>query len=337
MSTNPAATLLPILEVATALGLPLEGRRTSCFNGQGHQGGRDDNPSLTFFPDRGRYKCFACGVRGDAIDLVRAIRGVSFPDAVVWLKNLRGSRPYNNHPLTLPRPVSASQYPGPEALEVYAQLYSLAVPPAPGSPEGIYLMEKRGLKLDLAAACGLRTIPPSTVRACFDTERLCAAGLTSKRGDYLFRYHTLLLFYLDGTQPIYVSARDISGQASAKELSPAGLQCPLPYNHGVLLTDNLDTLYVCEGCLDTLSALQLGYPAIGVPGTSGFRSDWFPLLRGIRQIRVLFDNDESGRTQGAELAAQLRLHGIPAERFHPATGKDMNDHLLNTQNTGATL
>jgi hypothetical protein len=82
MPAHPSASSLPILEVAAALGLPLEGRRTSCFNSHAHQGGHDDNPSLTFFPDHGRFKCFSCGIRGDAIDLVQAVQGSSFKEAV---------------------------------------------------------------------------------------------------------------------------------------------------------------------------------------------------------------------------------------------------------------
>src|SRR5207253_3033457 len=84
---------------------------------------------------------------------------------------------------------------------------------------------------------------------------------------------------------------------------------------------------VCEGAIDALSATQLGYAAVGVPGVAGFRDDWFPLFRGVGRVTVLFDNDPAGRRQAAELRSRFRLRGIPADAQFPSRGKDLNDLL----------
>jgi DNA primase len=328
MLSHPAAGLVPILTVAEALGLPLVGRCTCCFNGQAHTAGRDRNPSLTFFPDSGRFKCFACGIRGDAIDLVRAVKGLAFRKAVEWLESLAVRAPVVTTSLATAKAAASTL--GPDACAAYSRLYALCVPPKLDLSEGQYLVA-RGLDLGLAAAHHARVLADVSLPLGIDSGLLEAGGLVSRSGEFLFKHHRLLFFYFDDDRPVYVCARDVTGQSTAKELSPVGLPCPLPYNRNTLLNNAIDTLYLCEGCIDTLSAVQLGYPAIGVPGTCGFRREWISLLRGAKHVRVLFDNDESGRRQGAELAAQLRLQGIPAELFHPATGKDVNEHLLNLQ------
>lgn len=42
--------------------------------------------SASLNQERGRFKCHACGVDGDAIDLVMAVEGKSFREAVDWCR-----------------------------------------------------------------------------------------------------------------------------------------------------------------------------------------------------------------------------------------------------------
>jgi DNA primase len=100
----------------------------------------------------------------------------------------------------------------------------------------------------------------------------------------------------------------------------------VPYNVDALRQGH-DRVLVCEGCIDTLSAEQLGHPAVGIPGATGFRDEWFPLFDAVRRVTILFDDDSAGRRQAAELRAQFRLRGIRADAQYPRQGKDVNDLL----------
>jgi DNA primase len=319
---------MPILVVAETLGLEVAGRKARCFNGRAHHSGVDANPSLVLFPDYGRFKCFVCGVRGDTIDLVKGVLGLSFRDAVAWIDRLAGGAapagPAGGSPCSRPAEQDG------QAAEVYQALYQLASPPAPGSSAGAYLLG-RGIDPGLAADLGAREVNhlPTLwhhLREWFGEEQLRAAGLLNRRDDFLFSHHRLLFFYLDGDRAAFVQGRDVTGAAAAKELGPARLACPIPFNRNVLFQQP-GRVYVCEGCIDTLSAVQLGYPAVGVPGVHAFREEWFALFRGVREVCLLFDNDEAGRRQGAELRARFRLHGFRADAYAPAFGKDVNDTL----------
>jgi DNA primase len=290
---------------------------------------------LVLFPDYGRYKCYACGERGDTIDLVRHVLGVSFKEAVAWIqRQASGSGSLTGKPMlagqSVSRPGPAS--PSAAALEVYQALFNLTLPPEPATVAGAYL-KSRHLDPALAASLGAREIYHLAdvwfkLLGQLGEDKIRAAGLLTSNGNFLFTNHHLLFFYFDGNVPVYVQGRDVTGTATAKELSPVGgIPCPVPFN-GNILQSPLQRVFVCEGAVDALSAVQMGYLAVGVPGVQGFRDDWFALFRGCQEICVLFDNDEVGRRQGAELRARFRQRSFRAEAYRVPQGKDVNDYLV---------
>src|SRR5262249_56013913 len=136
-----------------------------------------------------------------------------------------------------------------------------------------------------------------------------------------------LFFSLAGGQPVFARARAVPGPADAKELRPAGRPCPVPFNRNVLARP-LEAVYVCEGCVDTLSALQLGWPAVGIPGVHAFRDEWFALFPRGAEVVVLFDDDEAGRAQASELRTRFRLRGFRAGANRPPPPQPATQLLL---------
>ena len=334
---HPAARAAPIQAVAAALGLDVAGRKARCFNGAAHGGGRDANPSLVFQTAANRFKCYACGVRGDPIDLVRAVKGVPFGAAVAFLEDLAGDGPPPGPPGHPPGP-AGPRTPDDAAVAVYASLLELAVAPTPGSLAGEYLL-RRGLDPGLAGRLhAAELLRPHAawdeLVARHDARQLEAAGLVSHRGGFLFARHALLFAFVDGGRPRFLQARDVTGGAGCKELSLAGLSSPVPFNVDAL-RGRPDRVLVCEGCIDALSAVQLGHPAVGVPGATGFRDDWFPLFQGVGRVTVLFDDDDAGHLQAGELRGRFRRRNIAADAHFPRRGNDVND-VLRSLPPGAT-
>lgn len=328
-TTHPASQAVPILAVARALGIELHGRRASCFNAAAHGGGTDARPSLVFYQNNNQYHCFACGVHGDAINLVRAILQLDFRAAVAWIMGLAGGAPPGTAKCSEISSAGA-RTPDRAAIQVYETLYAMTSAIGPDTPAGLFL---RGRQIDLKLANDhhARQIqdPQSLwdgLTKSFGFERLHDAGLVSRSNRFLFARHCLLFFYFCPGSPVFVQARDITGQAHSKELSLAGLHSAVPYNIEILDT-RAASVAICEGCIDTLSALQMGFPAIGVPGVTGFRQEWFEFFRRVGQVNVVFDNDDAGRRQGIELRSQFRRRGVKADCFHPTSVKDLNDIL----------
>jgi DNA primase len=191
----------------------------------------------------------------------------------------------------------------------------------------------RALDPTIAVAHGVRELadPIGTWNALlkeFGPETVRGAGLMAGNNAFLFARHRLLFFYRDGGRPVFVQARDVTGTAEPKELRPKSLACPVPFNRDAL-TGGPDRVYVCEGCVDTLSAVQLGLPAVGVPGVQAFRDEWIPLFPAGAHVVVAFDDDEAGRRQGPALRDRLRARGLRADAVHPDRPgcKDVNDLL----------
>src|SRR4051812_40247498 len=87
---------IDLAEVATRLMGPAPGRR-------GERSGRlwwvckfhdDNNPSLCIKPGGHQWRCFGCGAKGDAVELVRRLNpGMTFPEAVRFLAGAGGEGP----------------------------------------------------------------------------------------------------------------------------------------------------------------------------------------------------------------------------------------------------
>ena len=319
----------PILEVAAALELPVEGRRCRCFNGSGHVGGDDRTPSLQFYEDDGRFFCFGCHIGGDAVDLVRKLRGWSFPQAVEFLAGLPNAQErataheasQDNNLVEL-RPE--------RALQGFSALYEASVMVSSATAGGSYLAG-RGIDPVLAAGHGVRELASTwggdSLGECSSTEDFDAAGLISRSGGFMFARHPLLFFYLDGDRPVFVQGRCLASNTTPKELRPRRLPCPVPYNVNVL-EHSPDEVWIAEGCIDTLSLLRMGYPAVGVPGAQAFRDEWFAQFEGVRQTIICFDNDVPGQQAAGELSTRFRLRGIRAKVRRPSQESDVNEMLV---------
>ena len=73
---------IPIIEVATRLGIQVRGTKAMCFMGHDKA-----SPSLSFLKSRNTWRCFgACGKHGDGVTLVMEKEGLDFKSALEWFE-----------------------------------------------------------------------------------------------------------------------------------------------------------------------------------------------------------------------------------------------------------
>lgn len=321
--------VVSIVAAAETLGITIKANRACCFNGTGHRGGEDRNPSLVFLTRVNRFQCYTCGVKGDVIDLVRFVRGCNHPEALQWISSHfsdAANTSAKNEPTS-----EGSKYPSATNLRVYQRLYEFTAAPESDTPGGEYLRYQRQIKPKVATRCHVREILDAEsvceeLQQEFTDDELKSAGLLSQKGNFQFRCHPLLFFYMAKEIPQYVMARSITDSGKCKELALRGIKAPIPYLSDSLLT-NPDEVILTEGHIDALSAVQLGYTAVAVPGVTRFNQEWFQHFKHVKKVIILFDNDDAGKKAATELRAQFRLNSITADTLFPANHKDLNEIL----------
>lgn len=92
-------------------------------------------------------------------------------------------------------------------------------------------------------------------------------------------------------------------------------------------------IWLCEGEFDSLILTQMGLPAVGIPGSNGFKPDWKYLFINAERINLVFDSDEAGERGANRIASilgdvvlgDLRITRLPS-------GLDVTDMYLKDPN-----
>ena len=95
-----------------------------------------------------------------------------------------------------------------------------------------------------------------------------------------------------------------------------------------------EPVLVCEGESDTLSALSLGFCAVGRPSCTACVDLCASVLRK-RHVVVVADNDEPGLHGGTILAQRLACTCPSVRLFVPPRGKDLRDAVTAGMTRGA--
>ena len=301
---------------ARKLGIAMIGKKIHCLFPEKHHGGSDRNPSCVLYEDH--FHCFSCEAHGDAIDLVRRKLGCSFQEAIFFLGSSVSLDPS-------PNPV---KQPKADVFPVFNRLLELCVLPSYENPAGAYL-SSRCLNPDMCAEIGLRYLEDplraeSVLRSEFDSAVLAHAGVFNSNGQLMFRNHPLLCPFEYEKRVGYLVGRSLEAFVRPKEIKPVGLSCPYPFLADFLGIAN--EVYVCEGVIDALSAIQLGFPAIGVPGANAFSDSWLQYIPKSCFLRVIFDSDSAGLQAAVRLRDRLRVLGFRCESLQ-VPEKDLNAFL----------
>jgi DNA primase len=322
---------IPILDVAERLGLKIRGRSTHCF---AHQ--PDRNPSLHFNIEKNTFRCYVCPqIGGSVIDLVMLVLNLPFHEALKYLsarsRTERPERaPHSMGGIGTDRPEKRVA-PGEknEILQSFLSETSL-------EKEGVRYLTERGIDIETARKMGVGFLRPEDYRNLFwrmsrrfGCGQLKTAGLTRF---YLFAKEGLsfLLFpYRMEGRVNAIKGRCLLTKAEAKERGVSRFvmteRARIFYNQEIIKSTR--DLYLCEGEIDTLTLLQAGYPAVGIPGTGSIGESQLDLLGGKRVVLCL-DPDRAGKEAAAYLSGEFDKRGIANLKLDLPDGKDVNECYL---------
>jgi DNA primase len=174
-----------------------------------------------------------------------------------------------------------------------------------GSPGAEYLSETRGLSADSAISFRL--------------------GYVESPYPGHERYAGMLAVpYLTKTGVTAIRFRRIGDGDGPKYQSEPGDE-PRLYNPDALLADG-PSVAICEGEMDTITAVQAGIPAVGVAGVSAWRSYFARCFHGYAAVYILADSDDSG--QGRDFADKVAEQLENARIVPMPSGYDVNSFVL---------
>lgn len=333
---------ITIVEVARYLGVTLPKQGSISCPLPDHE---DSNPSFSVFAGGSRWKCYGCNRSGGAIDLVKEFLGVSFIDAKKWLGEASGftdEMPMQRKHQQPTRIDSAQNsvkgkrsFPEPEILQ---EIYDLLVL----SHKVKQYMVSRGFSDDVINQSGVVEFRPRSnamglLVEKYGFEGVQSTGLMSKQStldDQRFTFpmgSALFPFFREGVI-VNFQVRLLGNNKHLGKWRNLNTVSRSIYNYDVLLDRSIQSIYICEGVTDTLSAMQFGLSAIGILGVSTDFTDFeYSLLQG-RAVYLLTDWDIAGEKKALELSALFKARGIMSIRKkRPSkTATDLNEYLVET-------
>jgi DNA primase len=296
------------------------------------------------------YRCFACGERGDCVNLVMRLQGTDFNGAVDFLRRVttlsptlrprteaRRSADTGNRPDMLRQPTCRDTDPD---LERRAEILTFLVRDNVFRKNdqlhayGLKYLASRGISEATALEHGLGFLSDykhstQSLKRRFSIRELQAVGLFNKHGNLRPYGHRLLFPYYLNDRVLGLQARSIVPDPPRKGPKEILIGSPaIPFNCNVLSKGH-KRVYITEGVVDCLSFAEMGEPAVGIPGAHAFKPDWVRLFDDIEEVAIAFDADDAGR-KGAEKIHRLLLGTGPRKVLTvdwPPGVNDVNEFL----------
>lgn len=271
----------------------------------------DSKPSMSVSPSKGIYKCFSCGVGGDALNFLVRIQNREYKDVIFELADKFG--------IELPKKISSSNETKTQkaemlkACEKAAKFYNLQLRTATDANKATTAFKKRDITGDIIEKFTLGWAPNKydtlykELSKEFKEEILEKAGLIikSNNGGWIDRFRNRIIIPIQNENGEYVAfgARAVDKDQNPKYLNSSD---SLIYNKSKILfglssakdaIKNEDAVVIMEGYFDVISAQSHGVEnAVASCGTA-MTAEHVKLLSRYtksRRIFLSFDTDNAG-------------------------------------------
>jgi DNA primase len=329
---------IPIGDVARRLGIVLSRSGAMRCPFPDHE---DRNPSFSIMRKTNACYCHGCQRGGSVIDLVAHFKGWDAKDAVRWLYDNFLSRTSNGPIISEPqsKPKLGAREANLVEIEKFLpnpKMYAAFLADNPMSEEGRAYLQKRRISATTISHFKIGYITNAEVATqnllrTVSKEAALRGGLIfSNNGQsrLVFASKSLLFPFHENENIIYLQARAIDAAARNRWMGLKGVSKPI-YNADSIKPAK--EIYICEGCVDVLSAYELRRTAIGLTGAgTKLPGAVLSALRG-RTVYILPDNDPSGERMAENTLAALRKWGIHAVIQKLPHGKDLNEYLVHSR------
>jgi len=262
----------------------------------------DKNPSFEIKSSGTRWICYGCNRNGGSIDFVKEYNGIDFLAAKQWLE----SQVYNIRSATRTVKKSAKS-PNEEPAQSdeaqdngrHSDIYAFLLTLCPLMESGKDYLLSRGVSAETMKAFKIAQMPSQTILTKllekFGYDRTHAAGLLTKKSTVdspriIFPRSSIIFPFLEDGKPLYLQARLLTGAEQYGKWRNLNFHTRRIYNVDAITQNSKQPFAICEGVIDTLSAIELKYDAVGMMGVSAkFTPDQIRALRK-KEVEILLDS-----------------------------------------------
>lgn len=299
----------------------------------------EKTPSFTVFPKTRSYYCFGCGAGGDAVSLVMAMEGLSYPEAVEYLANRvgmqmeqDGERPKDE--VRRDRVITATT--------AAARFFHAALNSESGKGALAYL-EGRGFSKLTIRRFGIGYAPDSwdalskhLTAQGFTEKELAAAFLcrTGKNGKLYDVFRNRVLFPLIDINGAVLgfSARRLNEEDERKYVNtsdtPAFKKSKFVFAMNIAKNRDDDSLIMCEGCMDAVALHQAGFGnAVATLGTAITGEQARLIARHAKLVYLSYDSDGAGKNATLKGIRLLEEVGVACRILNLGDVKDPDEYI----------
>ena len=334
---------VPIQTVASLLGLSLPLAKSVSCPLPGHD---DKNPSFQIHKSGTRWNCFGCGRHGGSIDFVKEYNGINFREAKNWLakqsgidtKQFRQLRPARELATLATHNINQTPETLPDS-DVYEYLLNIC----PLQNDGQQYLVGRAISANTQKDFRIGQLHSASMvirllLTTFGFARIYRAGLLTKNSKQtnarlVFTENCLIFPFVENRRITYLQGRVLGKIDQLGKWRNLSQRRKRIYNIDALAQSSSKKLAICEGTVDTLSAIELNYIAVGFLGVNTkLTIDQMKLLRG-KEVDILLDWDKAGEKRAKCLQTELNQFGVVSTRkSKPSTSaKDLNEYLMETK------
>ena len=267
----------------------------------------ETQPSFTVYRHTNSWYCYGCKKGGDVYQFVMEIESCNFLQAIEKLAQ--------RAELALPdwtpeqKEAQTRQRRNERILELSALFYHFQLLISPEVET--YLVTERDLTSKTLSVFRIGYAPVEKdgqllrflQRHGFSKSDAISAGVLYKNGkEYFLGMITFPYTYMGRT--VYMTGRGYPEKSFKKPLADK-----IPFDH-LFFEDslNIGSLCMTEGEIDTLTLLQAGINACGIPGVNCFKEAWKDRFDKCKTVYIALDNDQQG------IQATLRLGALFKDR-----------------------
>lgn len=296
----------------------------------------DREPSFSIIRKSNSFFCHGCQRSGSVIDLVLHVNNCNAAQAVEWLRrefhserhrfssskalNIRGevrSKPSSERP-----PAAAPDF---TILEKFISANPLM-------ERGAQYLLDRHISKQTSSRFMLGYVADAReslhkLIADVGQQKAALAGLTLGYGDRMrlvFPNHSIIFPFFQEGRIVYLQSRATATDAKIRWMGLSGISKPI-YN-----TDSIKSakdIYICEGCIDVLSAHELGRTAIGLMGAATKLPSSVIASLKATMVYIVPDRDDAGARMADATRDSLKKRGVQCVVQTLNVGKDLNEYL----------